>query len=383
MGMNGIMQLMTAAPLAATARDWDVQSLAQRVGDALPSHPWQALGFFVLALGSIGALVALLGMGLIYAERKIAAHFQCRLGPMRVGWHGLLQTVADTLKLLLKEDIVPIRANQWLHFGAPFLSLLSTLLVLAVIPFSPWWQVADVEVGVVFVVAASGLGTIGVLLAGWSSNNKWSLLGAMRAGAQIISYEVSTILALLVVVMFAGTLQLSEIVKSQDAGWWVWRAHGVGALAFLIYLIASVAEINRTPFDISEGESELTAGFHTEYSGIRFAFFFLAEFVNMFVVSALAATLFLGGWMPFHIGDWAALNRVMDFIPPALWFWGKTGFIIFLIMWFRWTFPRLRVDQLMRLEWKFLVPIGFINLAVAAVVAFLRFYPFATAVHGP
>jgi NADH-quinone oxidoreductase subunit H len=368
---------MTIALILATAPGWDVQSLSHRAGAALPGHPWQALGYLALALAGLGALVAGLGMGLIYVERKVAAHFQCRLGPMRVGWHGVLQTVADTLKLLLKEDIIPVRADQWLHLGAPFLSLMAALLVMAVLPLSPSWQVADVKVGVIYVVAASGLGTIGVLLAGWSSHNKWSLLGAMRAGAQMISYEVSTILALLVVVLFSGSLQLSEIVRSQAAGWWIWRAHGVGLVGFVIYLIAAVAEINRTPFDIAEGESELTAGFHTEYSGMRFAFFFLAEFINLFVVSAMTATLFLGGWMPFHIGDWAAFNGVMDLLPPFFWFAGKTGAIIFLIMWFRWTFPRLRVDQLMRLEWKVLVPIGFVNLAAAAVVAFWRLYPFA------
>lgn len=351
--------------------------LSERAAAAFPDHPWLALGWLLLALAGIGALVAGLGIALIYLERKIAAHFQCRLGPMRVGWHGLLQTVADTLKLLLKEDIVPSRADRWLHLGAPLLSLLATVLALAVIPFSPTWQVADVNIGVVYVTAVSGLGVLGILLAGWSSNNKWSLLGAMRAGAQIISYEVSATLALLAVVLLSGTLQLSGIVESQQQGWWIWRAHGVGLVGFLIFLIASVAEINRTPFDIAEGESELTAGFHTEYSGMRFAFFFLSEFVNMFVVSAMIATLFLGGWMPFHIGEWAAFNRLMDFIPPLLWFGAKLSAILFLIIWFRWTFPRLRVDQLMRLEWKVLLPIGFCNLlaASAAVVWDVYFFP--------
>ena len=217
---------------------------------------------------------------------------------------------------------------------------------------------------------------LGILIGGWSSNNKWSLVGSMRAGAQIVSYEVSTTLALVVVVLFSDTLSLAGIVESQAAGWWIWRAHLPGFVAFLIYLTASTAEINRTPFDTAEAESELTGGFHTEYSGMRFAFFFLAEYVNMFVVAALGATLFFGGWMPFHLGAFAGFNQVMDIIPPIVWFMGKTSAIVFIIMWFRWTFPRLRMDQLMRLEWKILLPIGFVNLIVASVLAVSRLYFF-------
>jgi len=356
---------------------WKVTTVAQRAAEALPAHPWIASGYLLLGVAGIGAFVAGLGLAMIYAERKIAAHFQCRLGPMRVGWHGLLQTVADMLKLLMKEDIVPAQGDQLLHLFAPLLTFLGTMLAIMMVPMSPILQVADVNIGVLYVTAVSGFGVLGILLGGWSSNNKWSLLGAMRAGAQIISYEISATLALLVVVMFSGTLQLSHIVQSQADGWWIWRAPGVGLVSFIVYLIASTAEINRTPFDIPEGESELTAGFHTEYSGIRFAFFFLAEFINMFIVSAMAATLFLGGWMPFHIGGFGTLNHAMDLIPPGLWFAGKTGFLIFLIMWFRWTFPRLRVDQLMRLEWKILLPVGFANLLVGAsfVIFNLYFFP--------
>ncbi|NMD34455.1 MAG: NADH-quinone oxidoreductase subunit NuoH, partial [Planctomycetes bacterium] len=317
-----------------------------------------------------------LGMGLIYLERKIAARFQCRLGPMRVGPHGIFQTVADTFKLLFKEDIVPARADKTLHLLAPFLALSSTALMLGVIPYSPILQISDVNIGVLYIAAVSGLGVMGILLGGWSSYNKWSLIGAMRGAAQIISYEVSATLALLVVVMFAGTLSLSGIVASQAEGGWIWRAPVVGGIAFLIYLTASTAEINRTPFDIPEGESELTAGFHTEYSGLRFAFFFLAEFINMFVAAALTATLFLGGWMPFHIGGANAFNAVMDLVPPGVWFLGKTAFVVFVIMWFRWTFPRLRVDQLMRLEWKLLLPIGFANLALGALAVLYDLYFF-------
>ena len=359
-----------------TENIWQAKTIAQRATEALPDSVWFALGYMVLGVVGVAAFIAVMGMGLIYAERKIAGHFQCRLGPMRVGWHGIFQTVADTLKLLLKEDVVPAQSDRFLHILAPLFTLLGTILVLAVLPMSPIVHVSDVNIGVVYVGAVSGFGVLGILLGGWSSNNKWSLLGAMRAGAQIISYEISATLALLVVVLFSGTLRLSEIVESQAAGWWIWRAHGVGILAFLLFFVASLAEINRTPFDIPEGESELTAGFHTEYSGMRFAFFFLAEFINMFIVAAMTATLFLGGWMPFHIGDFAGFNAIMDMIPPGLWFTGKTAFLVFLIMWFRWTFPRLRVDQLMRLEWKVLLPIGFANLIAAAVVVLFNFYFF-------
>jgi len=355
---------------------WQVKTLADRTTGAMPDSPWLAIGYILLGVVAVGALVAGLGLVLIYAERKIAAHFQCRLGPMRVGWHGIFQTVADTLKLLLKEDVIPERADKLLHLMAPFLSLLATVMVLVVIPYSPVLQIADVNIGVLYVSAVGGFGILGILVAGWSSNNKWSMLGAMRAGAQIISYEISVTIALLTVVLFAGTLQLSQIVLSQAEGWWIWRAHGIGLVAFLIFLIASVAEINRTPFDIAEGESELTGGFHTEYSGMRFAFFFLSEFVNMFVAAAVTATLFLGGWMPFHIGSFQAFNSIMDLIPPAIWFAGKTGFLIFVIMWFRWTFPRMRVDQLMKLEWKILLPIGLVNLAAASIAVLFNLYFF-------
>lgn len=351
-----------------------LKTVAQRAAEALPQSPWLAAGYMVLSLVAIAALVAFLGMSLIYAERKVAGHFQCRLGPMRVGPHGIFQTVADTLKLLFKEDIVPEKADKAMHLLAPFLSLSATILVLAVLPYSSRLQIADVSIGVLYVSAIGGLGVMGILLGGWSSHNKWSLIGAMRAAAQIISYELSATLALLVVVLFAGTLSLSGIVRSQEQGWWIWRAHGVGIAAFVLYLIASTAEINRTPFDIPEGESELTAGFHTEYSGLRFAFFFLAEFINMFVASALAVTLFLGGWMPFHIGGPNGFNAVMNLLPGGVWFLLKTCFMIFVFMWFRWTFPRMRVDQLMHLEWKVLLPIGFVNLAAAAVIVLMNWY---------
>ena len=350
------------------------KTLADRAASALPAEWWWAGIWPAVALGAIVGLITVLGVVLIYAERKIAGRFQCRLGPTRVGPFGLLQTIADTIKLMVKEDIIPAQADQALHLIAPCLAMIGTVLVLLVIPYSPILQIVDVNIGVLFVTAVSGYAVMGILLGGLSSNNKWSLIGAMRAGAQIISYEVSATLALLVVVLFSQTMSLAGIVESQAAGWWIWRAHGVGLIAFVMYIVASTAEINRTPFDIAEGESELTGGFHTEYSGLRFAFFFLSEFVNMFSISALASTLFLGGWMPFHIGLSNSFNSIMDIIPPSFWFLGKTGFILFLIMWFRWTFPRMRVDQLMRLEWKVLLPIGFVNLFLAAIVVLTRLY---------
>ena len=372
MGLSSFSSLATAGRAPA-----EVVTIADRAAAALGTNVIVSIAYMLLAMAAIAASVAALGMGLIYAERKIAAHFQCRLGPMRVGPHGIFQTVADTIKLLLKEDIVPTEADQVIHLLAPFLSLLATVLLLGVIPYSPILQLADVNIGVLYVAAVSGLGVMGVLLGGWCSNNKWSLIGGMRAAAQVISYELSATLALLVVVLFAGTLSLSGIVHSQAQGWWVWRAHGVGVVAFVIYIIASMAEISRTPFDIPEGESELTGGFHTEYSGLRFAFFFLAEFINVFVMSALTVTLFLGGWLPFQIGGLDGFNRVMAILPPSLWFAGKAAGMVFVVMWFRWTFPRLRVDQLMRLEWKILLPIGFVNLmaAAGAVLSGWYFFP--------
>ncbi|MBX7258595.1 MAG: NADH-quinone oxidoreductase subunit NuoH [Candidatus Hydrogenedentes bacterium] len=353
---------------------YQVKSIAEQAADSLNVGILPTLGYLGLALLLVAGLVVVLGMGLIWLERKIAAHFQCRLGPNRVGPFGIFQTLMDTIKLLFKEDIVPMRADKTLHLFAPFLALATPVLILGVIPYGPLQQVADISIGVLFVSAVGGFGVMGILVGGWSSNNKWSTIGAMRAGAQIISYELSATLALLVVVLFSGSMKLSAIVTSQHDGWWVWRAPGVGLLAFVIYLISSTAEINRLPFDIPEGESELAAGFHTEYSGMRFSFFFLAEFINMFVAAGLAATLFLGGWMPFHIGDWASFNAVMDLIPPVAWFSLKAFFIIFLIMWVRWTFPRLRVDQLMHLEWRFLLPIGFANLIAASLIALTNFY---------
>ena len=359
-----------------------VTSISQDIISNYASSPGLSALYFGAGLVGTVAFMALLALILIYAERKICAHFQCRLGPMRVGWHGILQSVADTIKLLLKEDIVPYAADKFLHALAPVVALMATLLALIAIPTHSMLALADSNIGVLYISAVSGLGVLGILLGGWSSNNKWSLLGAMRAGAQIISYELSATLSVLVIVMLSGSMKISTIIQAQELGWWVWRAPVVGLIAFISFIISSTAEINRTPFDLAEGESELAAGFHTEYSGMRFAFFFLAEYINLFIVSALGATLFLGGWMPFHLGEFTMFNQVMDLIPQSVWFFAKTGFLIFLSMWFRWTFPRLRVDQLMKLEWKILMPIGFINLLLGALMTIFGLYFFSSNMRG-
>ncbi|MBK6902354.1 MAG: NADH-quinone oxidoreductase subunit NuoH [Saprospirales bacterium] len=320
------------------------------------------------------AFYAVLGLVLVYVERRICAFFQLRLGPNRVGWQGSVQTVADAIKLLLKEPITILKADKLLFNLAPFIITLAAIMVLSVIPFAKGLHAFDINIGLFFIVAVSSIGVVGILLAGWASNNKYALIGAMRSGAQIVSYELSVGLSLITMVLLTGTLQLSGIIESQADGWWIFKGHIPAVIAFFLFLIASTAEINRGPFDLPEAESELTAGFHTEYSGLKFAFFFLAEFVNMFTVAAIASTVFLGGWMPFHIGGLDGFNAVMDYIPPILWFFVKVSTVIFLMMWFKWTFPRLRIDQLLRLEWKYLMPLNLINIVVMATLVYLGWH---------
>jgi NADH-quinone oxidoreductase subunit H len=282
--------------------------------------------------------------------------------------------VADTLKLIMKEGLVPDNADKFLFNLAPFVVMMVGMLLLAPIAFAKNFQIWDINIGVLYISSVSSLSVIGILMAGWASNNKYSLLGAMRSGAQIVSYELSAGFAVLTIVVLTGSLQLSEIVNAQQNGWWIFKGHIPAVIAFVLYIIAVTAETNRAPFDLAEAESELTAGFHTEYSGMRFALFFLAEYINIFIVCAIGATLFFGGWMPLHIGNWEAFNHIMDYIPSSVWFMGKTFFLIFLIMWFRWTFPRLRVDQLLNLEWKYLLPISLFNLLLVAVIAILGWH---------
>ncbi len=350
---------------------YDFSTLTEAIHEGLSSRfsAGVTLGIEWVIIGlSVLLFVAIFGLLLVYLERKVCAFFQQRLGPMRVGYWGLLQTIADFIKLLMKELIMPKKADKFLYNLAPFIVIIVTFLAISVMPFAKGLQALDFDIGVFFVTAVSSVGVVGVLLAGWSSNNKYSLIGAMRSGAQIVSYELSVGLSLITIIILAGSMQLSTIVEAQRTGWFIFRGHIPAIIAFFIFVIAGTAETNRGPFDLAEAESELTAGFHTEYSGIKFAFFFLAEYINLFIVAAMATTVFLGGWMPFHFGHFEGFNHIMDFIPPIFWFFGKVMGVIFLIMWFKWTFPRLRIDQILQLEWKYLLPINLVNILVMTFI---------------
>jgi NADH-quinone oxidoreductase subunit H len=317
---------------------------------------------------------AVLGLLLVYVERKVCADFQQRIGPNRVGFRGLAQTIADFVKLLMKELITPKSVDRFLYNLAPFVVITVSFMAISAIPFGKGLQALDFDIGVFFVTAITSVGVIGVLLAGWASNNKYSLIGAMRSGAQIVSYELSVGLSLLTIIILTGSLRVSDIVIGQADGWWIWKGHIPAIIAFVIFIVAGTAETNRGPFDLAEAESELTAGFHTEYSGIKFAFFFLAEYVNLFLIAAIATVVFLGGWMPLHFGSWIGFNNIMDFIPSPIWFFMKVSGVIFLIMWFKWTFPRLRVDQILTLEWKYLLPINLVNILIMSFIAMMGWH---------
>ena len=311
---------------------------------------------------------AVIALILIFAERKICAYFQCRLGPNRVGPWGSTQLIADMFKMLTKEIIRIDHIDKFLFNLAPFIVIIASVLAFGSLPFAKGLQIIDFNIGIFFLLAVSSIGIVGILLAGWSSNNKYTLIGAMRSGAQMISYELSIGLSILTMVMLAGTMSLSGIVEAQADGWFIFKGHIPAIIAFVVYLVAGTAETNRGPFDLPEAESELTAGYHTEYSGIHYGFFYLAEYLNMFIVAAVAATLFWGGWMPLHISGWDGFNQVMDYIPSLVWFLGKVAVMIFIIMWFKWTFPRLRIDQLLKLEWKYLLLINLFNLLLMALI---------------
>ncbi|MDR2414501.1 MAG: NADH-quinone oxidoreductase subunit NuoH [Odoribacteraceae bacterium] len=317
---------------------------------------------------------AVIALALIYVERKVCAWFQCRLGPNRVGPFGLLQSVADMIKMLIKEIIEIKHVDRFLFGLAPYIVIIASVAAFSCLPFAKGLQVLDFNVGIFFLIAVSSIGIVGILLAGWASNNKYSLIGAMRSGAQMISYELSIGLSILTMVVLSGTLQITELVEGQADGWFLFKGHVPALIAFVVYLVAGTAETNRGPFDLPEADSELTAGYHTEYSGMHFGFFYLAEYLNMFIVAGVAATLFLGGWMPLHVPGWESFNEVMDYIPSLFWFLGKVGAMIFVIMWFKWTFPRLRIDQLLRLEWKYLLPINLLNLLLMVIVVVYKLH---------
>lgn len=305
--------------------------------------------FLVFIVVAVLAFLAISALFLIWWERKVSGHIQTRFGPMRTGWHGWLQTVADAIKLLLKEDIRPERIDGVMFRLAPYMVVVPAVLIFVVIPFSERWIVSDLDMGLFYVMAVASIGVLGIFAAGWSSNNKYSLLGGMRSVAQIISYEVPMIISLITVLLYVGSAGMEDIVRAQRGMWFVFKPNLF--ICFLIYIVAATAETNRTPFDIPEAESELVAGFHTEYSGMRFALFFVAEYTNVFIVSAVATVVFLGGWQG-------------PVLPGVVWFLIKAYGVVFLLMWFRWTFPRVRVDQMMAFSWKFLTPLAFVNLAV-------------------
>ena len=316
--------------------------------------------FFATGVGLLLVVLGFVTYGIL-AERKVMGFMQGRIGPDQVGgrW-GLLQTVADVLKLLLKEDTIPKAADRPLFILAPVIAFAPAFMVLAALPFTDALQFADIGVGLLYYIAVSGLTTIGVVTGAWASNNKYALLGGMRAAAQMISYEVPLVMSVIGVILLSGSLNLNDIVEAQKDVWFI----VVQPIGFLVFLIAAVAELNRTPFDLPEAESELVAGFHVEYSGFRWAFFMLAEYVYFFAMAALTTVLFLGGWHPLPF---------LDFIPGAVWFALKFSLIVFLFIWFRITFPRVRADQLMEFGWKVLLPVALVNIFVTALVKQLFF----------
>ena len=330
---------------------------------------WLTVTVECLLIG-LGLLLvyALLALFYIYYERKLCAAFQCRLGPNRVGPWGLLQSFADMFKMLIKELIELKHVDRFLFALAPYLVIIASMLSFAVLPWGNGLQIIDFNIGIFLLIAVSSIGVLGILLAGWSSNNKFTLIGSLRSGAQMVSYELSIGLSVLTMVCLAGTMSVTGIVEQQSDLWFIFKGHIPAFIAFVIYMIAGTAETNRGPFDLPEAESELTAGYHTEYSGMHFGFFYLAEYLNLFIVSGVASLLFFGGWMPLHIPGWDAFNHIMDYIPSVVWFLGKAFALSFVIIWFKWTFPRLRIDQLLSLEWKYLLPINLFNLVLMVVI---------------
>lgn len=319
--------------------------------------------FAILSTIKIGIVIGVMLLViayLIWIERKVMAHMQVRMGPMRVGWHGLLQPIADGLKLILKEDIIPANASKILFILSPAIAMVPALLTIAVIPFGDTINImgvsidmviTDINIGILFILAVSSVGVYGILLAGWSSNNKYSLLGGLRSSAQMISYELSMGLSLIGVIMMTESLSLVDTVNAQADLWFV----VLQPVAFIVYAISAIAETNRCPFDLPEAETELVSGFHTEYSSMKFALFFMAEYANIITVSAVGVTFFFGGWRG-------------PYLPPVVWFLIKMALCIFFFIWLRSTFPRFRIDQLMQFAWKVLLPVAIVNVLITGVV---------------
>jgi NADH-quinone oxidoreductase subunit H len=333
---------------------------------------WSILIECVVVGAIVLTLYALIAMFMIFFERKVCAYFQCRLGPMRVGPWGIFQVMADVLKMLIKEIFGVDRSDKMLYALAPLLTIVASVGTFSFLPWNKGAAVLDFNVGIFMVTAISSIGVLGVVLAGWGSNNKYSVVSAMRGAVQMVSYEMSLGLCLITAVVLCGSMQLSDIVTAQTGPWnWlVIQGHIPAIVAFFVFLIAGNAEANSGPFDLAEAESELTAGYHTEYSGMGFGYFYLAEYLNLVVISGLAATVFLGGWAPLNIGI-EAFDNIMNLIPGFVWMAGKTLLIVWVLMWVRWTFPRLRIDQILQLEWKYLMPLMLITLVVmTACVAF-------------
>ncbi|MHB1678320.1 MAG: NADH-quinone oxidoreductase subunit NuoH [Sulfuriferula sp.] len=327
---------------------------------ALFGYAWPAIWGLVKIIGIVAPLMVAVAY-LTYAERKVIGFMQVRIGPNRVGYKGLLQPIADGIKLMMKEIIIPSGANKFLFVLAPVLTIAPALAAWAVIPFSPQWVLANVDAGLLYILAITSMGVYGVIIAGWASNSKYAFLGSLRSAAQIVSYEIAMGFALVGVLMAAQSLNLVDIVKGQNGGIFSWYWLPLFPM-FIVYFIAGVAETNRAPFDVAEGESEIVAGFHVEYSGMAFAIFFLAEYANMILIATLTSLMFLGGWNPLF--DIAPFN----WIPGFVWLLLKIAFVLFLFLWLRATFPRYRYDQIMRLGWKVFIPITLVWLLIVGAV---------------